>query len=81
MCLDRVLSAEAYRAAWLNDEDLPELIRLEAPDAEPVGLRDALQRLVLEGRVGAGESQTLANQVSAQIGPLVQQIALMLPSS
>jgi hypothetical protein len=36
-----------------------ELIRLEAPDAEAVGLRDAFQRLVLEGRLGAG--QTLAN--------------------
>src|SRR5512144_2075138 len=45
-----------------------ELIRLEAPDTEAVGLRDALQRLVLEGRVGAGESQTLADQVSAQVG-------------
>src|SRR5512144_1128484 len=45
-----------------------ELIRLEAPDTEAVGLRDALQRLVLEGRVGAGKSQTLADQVSAQVG-------------
>jgi hypothetical protein len=33
-----------------------ELIRLEAPDAETVGLRDALQRLVLEGRVGTGRA-------------------------
>ena len=29
------------------------LIHPEAPDAEAVALRDALQRLVLEGRIGA----------------------------
>jgi hypothetical protein len=52
------------------------MVYLEAPDAEAVGLCDALQRLVLEGRVGAGESQTLADQVRAAIDPFGKARAL-----